>query len=190
MVAAPRKLWILDAPARSRGVSSPVMAIERFDDLIELLQTHPEWRQQLRQLVLTDELLGLPDLVADLAGAQRESRPPDIGRKPRASRVARGATVMAKRRWSQRRGAPRSGASGCTHYRTGHLGGKSLTCGNACCVRSPGVPAATGDVGRADGSADRAERARQSARTWESTRPLLRPPAGRRKPPTGGLPPV
>ncbi|CAN5412118.1 hypothetical protein BH23ACT7_BH23ACT7_27690 [soil metagenome] len=44
-------------------------AIECFDDLIEMLQTHPEWRQQLRQLVLTDELIGLPDLVAELVGA-------------------------------------------------------------------------------------------------------------------------
>ena len=50
------------------------MAIERFDDLIEMLQTHPEWRQQLRQLVLTDELIGLPDLVAELVGAQRQSQ--------------------------------------------------------------------------------------------------------------------
>jgi hypothetical protein len=32
-------------------------------DLIRLLTEHPEWRAELRPLILTDELLSLPDLV-------------------------------------------------------------------------------------------------------------------------------
>lgn len=45
----------------------PSMAIESFDDLLRQLQDHPEWRQQLRSVVLSDRLLALPDIVADLA---------------------------------------------------------------------------------------------------------------------------
>ncbi len=43
------------------------MAIESFDDLLQQLDDHPEWRQRLQSVVLTDRLLALPDIVADLA---------------------------------------------------------------------------------------------------------------------------
>jgi len=43
------------------------MAIESFDDLLRQLEDHPEWRERLRSMVLTDRLLALPDIVADLA---------------------------------------------------------------------------------------------------------------------------
>lgn len=42
-------------------------SIESFDDLLEQLETHPEWRQRLRAVVLTDELTALPERVAELA---------------------------------------------------------------------------------------------------------------------------
>ena len=44
--------------------------VEDFHDLIELLGQHPEWRADLRRLVLSDELLELPSLVRQLAEAQ------------------------------------------------------------------------------------------------------------------------
>ena len=44
------------------------MAIGDFRDLVTLLEQHPEWRAELRRLVLTDELLALPELVRELAG--------------------------------------------------------------------------------------------------------------------------
>jgi hypothetical protein len=55
-------------------------AVDDFQDLVRLLDEHPEWRAQLRRLVLTDELLALPDLmrqltarVDDLAEAQQRT---------------------------------------------------------------------------------------------------------------------
>ena len=35
--------------------------VNDFADLKQLLFVHPEWRVDLRQLLLTDELLGLPE---------------------------------------------------------------------------------------------------------------------------------
>ena len=47
--------------------------VEEFSDLVRLLEERPEWRVELRRLVLTDELLSLPSLVRDLAEAQRRT---------------------------------------------------------------------------------------------------------------------
>jgi hypothetical protein len=41
-------------------------AVEEFRDLVRLLEEKPEWRAELRRLVLTDELLSLPQQVAEL----------------------------------------------------------------------------------------------------------------------------
>lgn len=41
-------------------------SIEDFQDLRRLLEQHPEWRAEIRRLVLTEELLGLPALVRGL----------------------------------------------------------------------------------------------------------------------------
>ena len=46
------------------------MAIGDIHDLIALLEQHPDWRAELRRLVLTDELLALPQLGRDLVDAQ------------------------------------------------------------------------------------------------------------------------
>ena len=45
--------------------------IRDFHDLIKLLEERPEWREELRRLILTDELLELPEIVRQLAEAQR-----------------------------------------------------------------------------------------------------------------------
>ncbi|MEN3000487.1 MAG: hypothetical protein ABDI19_01440 [Armatimonadota bacterium] len=47
--------------------------INDLHDLIRLLEEHPEWRAELRRVLLTEELLQLPDLVRDLAEAQRRT---------------------------------------------------------------------------------------------------------------------
>ncbi len=51
--------------------------IDTIQDLIRILATHPEWRAQLRPLILTDDFLSLPeqvralaDRIAELAAAQ------------------------------------------------------------------------------------------------------------------------
>lgn len=40
--------------------------VDDFQDLLRLLEERPEWREQLRRHVLTDELLSLPDVVREL----------------------------------------------------------------------------------------------------------------------------
>jgi hypothetical protein len=47
--------------------------VEEFRDLVHILEERPEWRAELRRLVLTDELLTLPQQVAELR-AQTEQR--------------------------------------------------------------------------------------------------------------------
>ena len=47
--------------------------VEEFRDLVRILEERPEWRAELRRLVLTDELLALPELVQALGEAQRRT---------------------------------------------------------------------------------------------------------------------
>jgi hypothetical protein len=47
-----------------------IQDIRDFHDVIRLLEEHPEWQADLRRVLLTKELLALPDQVAQLAGAQ------------------------------------------------------------------------------------------------------------------------
>ncbi|MCS6924443.1 MAG: hypothetical protein NZ578_00945 [Candidatus Binatia bacterium] len=58
-------------------VENALQNIKDFHDVIRLLEEHPEWRAELRRLILTDELLALPqridrlsEQVAALAEAQ------------------------------------------------------------------------------------------------------------------------
>lgn len=44
-----------------------------FNDLKRLLATHPEWRAELRDLLLTEDFQALPGLVRDLVEAQRRT---------------------------------------------------------------------------------------------------------------------
>ena len=44
--------------------------VDDLQDLLRLLEQHPEWRAELRRYVLTEELLELPTLVRRLAEAQ------------------------------------------------------------------------------------------------------------------------
>lgn len=47
--------------------------VKEFHDLVRLLEEQPEWRAELRRMVLTEELLALPELVRGLAEAQRRT---------------------------------------------------------------------------------------------------------------------
>jgi cell division protein FtsB len=47
--------------------------VQEFHDLVALLTQHPEWQAELRRLVLTEELLALPQIVRDLAEAQQRT---------------------------------------------------------------------------------------------------------------------
>ena len=44
-------------------------AVADFHDLVQLLESHPEWRSDLRRLLLTDDIIELPKIVRDLAEA-------------------------------------------------------------------------------------------------------------------------
>jgi len=44
-----------------------VFTVEDFHDFVHILHERPEWREELRRLVLTDEILELPALFRDLA---------------------------------------------------------------------------------------------------------------------------
>lgn len=45
--------------------------VEEFRDLVSILEQQPQWRAELRRLLLTDELLELPNVVRELAEGQR-----------------------------------------------------------------------------------------------------------------------
>jgi len=47
------------------GTSIP--EIRDFHDVVRLLEPHPEWRADLRRLILIDELLALPEQMGRLA---------------------------------------------------------------------------------------------------------------------------
>ncbi len=47
--------------------------VEDFRDLVSLLEQRPEWRAEVRRLVLSEELLSLPAVVRELAAAQRRT---------------------------------------------------------------------------------------------------------------------
>jgi hypothetical protein len=41
-------------------------SVDDFHDLIRLLEAQPEWRAELRRLLLTDELLAIPEHIVEL----------------------------------------------------------------------------------------------------------------------------
>jgi len=47
--------------------------VKDLHDMIRILEEHPEWRTELRRLLLTDQLLELPALVHALAEAQQRT---------------------------------------------------------------------------------------------------------------------
>lgn len=47
--------------------------IQEYLDLVRLLAEHPEWRSELRRLLLSEDLLTLPEIVRELTEAQRRT---------------------------------------------------------------------------------------------------------------------
>ena len=62
-------------------------AVEDYRDLVQLLSEHPEWRSELRQLLLSDELLTLPEVVRELAEAQQRAEERLANVEDRLSRI-------------------------------------------------------------------------------------------------------
>src|SRR5438309_9528553 len=46
--------------------ATSIQDIRDFHDVVRLLEEHPEWRAELRRLILSDELLALPQQMARL----------------------------------------------------------------------------------------------------------------------------
>ena len=95
----PKSLIVYD---ENDNVERNEMAFDVKDylDFVRLLQEHPEWRAELRRLVLTDELLTLPELVRELADAQRRTEE-RVGRLE--ERVGRLEAVVEELVQAQRR---------------------------------------------------------------------------------------
>src|SRR5881398_2051250 len=53
--------------ARGTRHSAMAFTVEDFQDLVRLLEERPEWRAELRRLLLPDEVLRLPAVLQELA---------------------------------------------------------------------------------------------------------------------------
>src|SRR5207249_1426717 len=62
-------------PTRQRGLrlatiragkQAMAFTVREFRDMVRLMEEHPEWRAEMRRLVLSDELLALPDEMRQL----------------------------------------------------------------------------------------------------------------------------
>jgi hypothetical protein len=80
--------------------------VQDFHDLIRLIEQHPEWRAELRRLVLTEELLSLPGLVRELIEAQRltEVRLAELAEAQRRTDERLAELAEAQRRTDERLG--------------------------------------------------------------------------------------
>lgn len=78
--------------------------IQDFHDLVALLEQHPEWRADLRRLVLTEEVLTLPQAVRELTEAQRrtEQRVAELAEAQRRTEQRIEELTEAQRRTEQR----------------------------------------------------------------------------------------
>jgi predicted RNase H-like nuclease (RuvC/YqgF family) len=50
-----------------------VFTVRDYQDLLRLLNAHPEWREELRRAILSDDFLALPQIVRELAAAQKRT---------------------------------------------------------------------------------------------------------------------
>ena len=49
--------------------------VSDFHDLVEILHAQPAWREELRSLVLTEDILGLPQAVRELVEITKQNQP-------------------------------------------------------------------------------------------------------------------
>jgi hypothetical protein len=50
-----------------------VFTVQDYQELAQLLREHPEWREELRRLLLADDLLALPAIVRQIAAAEQRT---------------------------------------------------------------------------------------------------------------------
>lgn len=77
--------------------------IEEFRDLVRILEERPEWRAELRRLVLTDELLALPEQVASFR-AETERRFQELAQAQKRTEEQVAELAQAQRRTEERVG--------------------------------------------------------------------------------------
>src|SRR5919205_531469 len=54
-------------PDSTQAEKNPMaFSVEEFHDLVRILEERPEWRSELRRLILTDQLLALPEQMTEL----------------------------------------------------------------------------------------------------------------------------
>ena len=75
-----------------------------FHQLVRTLEEHPEWRAELRRLVLSDELLTVPESVRELAAAQQrtEQRLAELAEAQRRTEQRIDELAAAQQRTEQR----------------------------------------------------------------------------------------
>ncbi len=71
--------------------------VHDFRDLVHLLEQRPEWREELRRLVLTEDLLGLPQIVRELAEAQWRTEETVRGLAERVDQLAQRMDQLTQR---------------------------------------------------------------------------------------------
>ncbi|MCX7926443.1 MAG: hypothetical protein N2554_11640, partial [Fimbriimonadales bacterium] len=81
--------------------------VQDFEDMLRILEENPEWRQRMREAILTRELLDLPaqfrqlvETVRDLAAAQRrtEQRVAELAEAQRRTEAQVAELIEAQRR--------------------------------------------------------------------------------------------
>jgi len=87
-----------------KAVIEMAFLVQDYHDLVRLLAAHPEWRAELRQIVLSDELLTLPEVVRELAEAQRrtETRVEELAEAQRRTETRVEELAEAQRRTEAR----------------------------------------------------------------------------------------
>ncbi|MFN0071905.1 MAG: hypothetical protein ACKVVP_10510 [Chloroflexota bacterium] len=80
--------------------------VSDFHDLVRMLEAQPEWRDDLRRLLLTEELLTLPSVVRELVDAQRrtEQRLGELATAQERTEQRLGELATAQERTEQRLG--------------------------------------------------------------------------------------
>src|SRR5206468_5090821 len=66
-------LWAQGTCYNGGQEEAMAFTVSEFRDLIQLLEQHPVWREELRRWVLTEELLVLPQTVHELVESQRHT---------------------------------------------------------------------------------------------------------------------
>ena len=70
--------------------------VKEFHDLIRLLRRRPEWREELRSIILTDEILSLPKIVREIAAHVEELAKAQKRTEERVGELAKGQDELRR----------------------------------------------------------------------------------------------